>query len=456
MKTKLLLLLFTIVFTTTNLHATDFTVDGIAYTTTSSTAPYTVAIVQKSIGYTGAVTIPASVVNSGTTYSVTSIGDHAFYNCIGLTSITIPSSVTTIMYYAFCGCKGLTSITIPSSVNSIGSNAFMSCSGLKNITIPSSVMSIGSDAFMDLLLLIEVDATNTVYSALDGVLFNKDKTTLICCPAGKSGTYTIPSSVTSVVKSAFCGCSRLTTVTIPNSVTSIGDQAFIFCSGLTSVAIPSSVKSIANFVFEGCSSLTNVTIPSSVKSIGDWAFYSCTGLASITIPTSVTSIGKYAFYQCTGLTSVTIPNSITSIGDDALWGCIGLTSIYADSTTPVNLSSSSDVFFSINKTKCTLHVPTGSKNLYAAANQWKDFTNIVEHTVTGIATFSDSRLKIRVMGRTVEIGLPEVSVPVQVLDINGRQLYNSKPSGSTVFVTLPQAGIYLVRVGNKVTKLVAP
>jgi hypothetical protein len=128
--------------------------------------------------------------------------------------------------------------------------------------------------------------------------------------------------------------------------------------------------------------------------------------------------------------------------------------VYADSPTPIVLSI--NVFYNEHPPTRTLYVPIGSKSLYAAANQWKDFTNIVEHIVTGIATVSASRLNIRVMGRTVEISLPEASSHVQVVDISGRQLYNGKPSGSTFTVTLPQAGVYLVRVGNKTVKLVAP
>jgi len=194
-------------------------------------------------------------------------------------------------------------------------------------------------------------------------------------------------------------------------------------------------------------------IPLSVTSIGNYSFEFCTGLTSVIIPSLVTSIGLFAFNGCTGLTSVTIGNSVTSIGDRAFYDCTGLTSIYADRPTPVNLGSSG-VFSSVNTTTCTLYVPTGSKILYAAADQWKDFINIVEHTVTGIATVSASKLNIRVMERTVEIGLPEESAQVQVVDISGRHLYNEKPAGNSLSVTLPHSGIYLVRVGNKTTKLV--
>jgi hypothetical protein len=456
MKTKLLLLVFAIVFTTANLRAADFTVDGIAYTITSATAPYTVAVALKSTGYKGAVTIPDAVNYNSINYSVTSIGNTAFHLCTGLTSVTFPNSVTSIGDVAFAFCNGLTSVIIPNSVTSIGMGAFNSCTGLTSVTIPASVTFIGDIAFPNYVSFY-VNSENPNYSSIDEVLYNKVQTSLIQCHVSKKGSFVIPSSVTSIGRNAFDGCTGLTAVTIPNSVTSIGDQAFEGCSGLTSLTIPNSITFIGSEAFNGCTNLTSVILPNSVTSIGAETFYGCTGLISVTIPNSVTTIRVLAFYNCSGLTSLTIPNSITFIGSEAFNGCTNLTSIYADSPIPVDLSNySTIVFYNVNKTACTLYVPIGSKSLYAAANQWKDFKNIVEHIVTGIATVSASRLNIRVMGRTMEICLPEASAHVQVVDISGRQLYNGTPSGSTLSITLPQAGIYIVRVGNKTTKLVAP
>ena len=243
--------------------------------------------------------------------SVTSTGECTFSDCVSLTSVAIPDSVTCIDNGAFYGCRSLTSVTIPDGVTSIGRSAFSWCTSLTSVTIPDSVTSIGSGAFSNCAALTGIWVTegNSHYSSdASGVLFSKDKTTLVQCP-GTLAACTIPDSVTSIVGYAFDGCTSLTSVTIPDSVTSIGGRAF-----------------------DGCTSLTSVTIPDSVTSIGKGAFYDCTSLTSVTIPDSVTSIDEYAFYDCKSLTSVTIPDSVTSIGDWAFSGCKSLTNVYFTGT----------------------------------------------------------------------------------------------------------------------------
>ena len=262
--------------------------------------------------------------------SVTSIGRRAFEGCTNLKSITIPNSVTEMGRRAFSGCSSLTGIAIPDSVTEIGKYAFDGCKSLTSITIPDGVTSIGDGAFYNCSSLteIKVASENSNYVSVNGVLYNKDKTTIICYPAGKKGNnYKIPDGVTKVDSSAFIGCSSLTSITIPNSVTEIGYSVFEGCTNLKSITIPNGVTSIGDSAFEDCTSLKSITIPNSVTSIGDSAFEDCTSLTSITIPNGVTSIGDSAFEGCTSLTSITIPNSVTSIGSGAFIGCSSLTSI---------------------------------------------------------------------------------------------------------------------------------
>jgi hypothetical protein len=249
-----------------------------------------------------------------------------------LNSIIISSSVTSIGNSAFKDCEGLASINIPSSLISIGNYAFENCKRISAINIPSAVNSIGRGAFIFFYGSINVDINNSKYSSIEGILFNKTQTELIQVPMSKTGSYNIPSSVTS-----------------------IGDYAFMFCSGLT-----------------------NISIPSSVTSIREGAFSHCIGLTSMNVPLSVTSIETYTFSECNKLMSISFPSSIVSIGNWASSGCTQLTSIYIYKSAPPNLDNSIDVFSLVSKTSCILHVPYGSKAYYSVASQWKDFRNIVE------------------------------------------------------------------------------
>ena len=193
---------------------------------------------------------------------VTSIGDFAFNNCRGLTSVTIPNSVTSIGGCAFSRCSGLTSVTIPNSVTSIGDFAFSICSGLASVTIPNSVTSIGDCAFNSCDGLTSVHISDLVAwcnITFAGIPFRNLSSTLHLYLNGTEvKDLVIPNNVTTIGDNAFSCFSGLTSVTIPNSVTSIGEAAFDGCSGLTSVTIPNSVTSIGFCAFEGCSGLTQV------------------------------------------------------------------------------------------------------------------------------------------------------------------------------------------------------
>ena len=241
--------------------------------------------------------------------SVTSIGDSAFEDCTSLQSITIPNSVIIINDYAFYCCTSLQSITIPSSATSIGVGICARCSQLKQIN---------------------VDEGNANYTSIEGNLYTKDGKKLVQYAIGKKApSFTIPSSVTSVGRSAFSGCASLQSITIPNSVTSIDDYAFANCTSLTSVTISNLEVKVGRDSFIKCP-IEYAKVPDSIlkniphrklkevvilngKTIERSEFSGCTFLKKIIIPDSVTSIGDSAFFNCVSLTSITIPNSVTRI-----------------------------------------------------------------------------------------------------------------------------------------------
>ena len=269
--------------------------------------------------YTGEIEIPSTFNYQENTYSVTSIGEDAFYECSDLTFVTIPNSVTSIDRWAFCKCSSLTSITIPNSVTTIGQYAFGGCSSLASVTLNSNAVA------------------SKKYTTSDNL------TTIF---GVEEREFIIGDEVTSIGQYAFYYCYGLTSITIPNSVTEIGLGAFRGCSRLTSIKVDSSntnydsrndcnaiIVTASNALIVGCK---NTVIPNSVTSIADYAFLNCSDLTSITIPNSVTSIGNYAFKFCSGLTSITIPNSVANIFYEAFYGCNNLTSVTLNSDAVVS------------------------------------------------------------------------------------------------------------------------
>jgi lysophospholipase L1-like esterase len=309
-------------------------------------------------------------------------------------------------------------VSIPDVINNqpvtaIAAKAFQNKPGLTGVTIPASVTSIVTSAFSidSNLTAITVDGFNTVYSSVDGVLFNRSQTTLLKCPGGKSGSYTIPAGVTSIANSAFASCTSLGSVTIPPSVTSIEAAAFSNCTGLTDVVLSSSLTSITDHTFNACANLGSIVIPGNVTTIGSSAFLSCAKLASVSFPAGLTQIGNNAFQSCTGLSSITLPATLTSIGNLAFQNCTGLSAVMI----PRNVTSIGDRAFS----SCT--------RLAAIA---VDALNPIYGSDNGILFSKDQATLIQYPAGKVG----DYAIPVGVVSVTAYAFYFC---GSLTSVTIP-------------------
>ena len=280
------ILFFIAFFCAQELLAKPFEVDGVWYESTSES---TVQVVEESSSsgegtsfgfrktYEGDIVIPENVVYNGKTYTVTAIKNGTFRRSAKLLSVSIPATLT-----------------------DLGSEPFADCPSLSAIL---------------------VDAANPAYTIVEGILYNKDITTLIACPGKMEGEIVIPSTVITIDVSAFHGCAYITSVSIPETVNSIGKHAFQKCYNLITVNLPEGINNIADSTFNYCLSLNEITIPQTVKSIGVMAFYNCGELTGISLPDAVETIADYAFSLCFSLNGITLPKNLKTIGYRAFENC---------------------------------------------------------------------------------------------------------------------------------------
>ena len=262
------------------------------------------------------------VIPKGVTY----LGQDAFCACENLVSVSIDStSIAEIYTGTFYGCYALKSFSIPNSVERIGDDAFQNCRSLTNIHIGSSVIYIGNRVFngCSSMVSFDVDEGNTVYSSVDGVLFNKEKTILYNYPCAKESEATIPSSVTSIYSYAFQSNQFIQSIIVPSSVTSVGVGAFTNCNNLESVAFANPDTTLNTSIFSGCAKLKNVTLPEHLETLYNSLFYKCVSLETISIPATVTII-MGAFSECSSLKSLDLPEGLAYIGQGAFTGCTSI------------------------------------------------------------------------------------------------------------------------------------
>lgn len=349
-----LLLLASAIATSLSAAAYSFESAGIYYNITGNNTVEVTYSDRDNNTYSGSISVPETVTNNGTEYSVTTIGESAFKGS-AVTSVSMPESITSIDYDAFYECKNLESVTLPESLTTLDYDAFNSCQSLKTIKIPSGVTAIPGSCFY-------------------------------CCSSLES--VTIPEGVMTIGEYAFCGC-NLNALTLPSTITSIGNEAFLYNNNLKSIicnaatpptlgynafsiniypVIKVPISSIAAYrkasgwkvftnyyggemiadgityridengaeVVAADSSLTEANIPSVVEFEGNQypvimivtnVFFGNANLIVVTLPESLTTLGYGAFYKCKSLRAVKIPSGVTAIPDQCFYGCSSLESV---------------------------------------------------------------------------------------------------------------------------------
>lgn len=438
---------------------------------------------------------------------VTFIGANSFKNCDAITSVVVPESVTSIGTSAFSSCDKLVSATFPSKVTTIGKNVLFGCAEFRILicrnAVPPLIDSLEFETSHLYPILFVPDSAGTAYSnapgwrnfstileegdsigynvtleqagtlldsikeenlkkvykltisgPLNGIDLEVIQKRLPILRILDMGNATLNSGQRVPDKlpyNMFDGRKYLKSVTLPSNITSIGENAFRNCDDLTSVKMPEGLSEIENFAFQNCHALSSVSFPSTLNVIGFYAFQNCMGLSSLVIPEGVINIVNNSFKDCGGLKSISIPSSVTSIWEEAFIGCCELKSIRSDNSVPPAIRESS--FFYVNKDSCIVYVPAGSKAAYMAADQWKDFKNIVEMGVTEQPELNTLPLTLFAEGDGILVKGVKEGETISVYSSTGVLLQSLTANGDEQRITLSKGAIYIVKAGNQIVKL---
>ena len=414
---KIYLSVLLLLLVPTVMVAYDFRVDDYYYTILNDTE---VAIVGNKNTSISTLEIPDSVTNGTSTYAVTTVGQEAFENR-GLVTVTFPHTIKSVQYNAFYGCNSLTavyvpditswcniefpdgwyayranplsyarnlyinnvlveSIDIPENITSISAYAFYGCENITSANISASVENIGICAFANCpnLTSITVDAGNSYYSSIDGVLYNKDETKLIQSPAGKEGAFVVQDNVTLIEQCAFSACKKLTSITIPATVNSIGQRAFEDCYGLTAVHTPD--------ILSWCSvDFNNDTAANPLHCAYD-LYVGGEKIENLVLPESITSVHAYSFYR-SSIKSLDLSAAVQQIGSGAFDECAQLETVICRALTPPVLGGG--IFSWYLPATATLMVPQPALEAYTAIegytnsfSQIKGFSDVEDITAT--------------------------------------------------------------------------
>lgn len=330
--------------------------------------------------------------------------------------ITIPASfaydgatyaVTASGAYAFAGSKQMTSLALPASLVTFGNGTFTWCNALKSIT---------------------VDENNPKFKSQNGIMYYRSPLAIFFVPALFEGDITLPDGLTEIPSSAFQRHTKITSVSVPNSVTAIRDGAFDNCSSLVEINFPSKLTTIERNAFSSCTQLAMVDLSATqVENVGYAAFDGCTNLAWLYLGKHLKTIGKYAFENA-ALYALELPATLQTIDDYAFRGCTGLATVVNNSSLDIRKGAETH----------------GMVAYYA--------TEVIDNrTPTALAETATTRPSIAAQGRTLQISNAN-GAALTIYNTSGMVVCNEKQAKNQTF-ELPNAGIYLVKIGNHTERI---
>lgn len=453
---------------TTSANASDFNDGKLLYNKTSDNT-CEVAMYEQHVAdgpYRGDIVIPAKVTNEGVEYSVTSIATKAFYNLPELNSVSIPESVakigdncfqysyvttitmqgkmTEIGKLAFANTTKLKSIALPEGITKLNEGLFDCCSVLESVTLPSSLKEIGKAVFQKCDALTAISIPNNVTTIGDSAF--------LFCP--KLESVSIPEGVTKIGGHAFWNCKGLKTINIPASVTKIGSYAFYYCYQIPSITIPNGVTVIDKYTFYTCQGIKTIKIPDNVTEINYSAFSGCTRLESIIIPDKVESIYSYAFSGCKKLTTVTLGKSVSEFDASAFNNCSQLQTITFSSTTPPTINNAKNLDLSEVFKNTTIVVPKGSLEAYKANPAFaKIIDKLSEPNPSSVNEIDCEAVKVHVQNGVIVIDNASAGSTATVTSLSGATIATIVVD-ETANIEVPAAGLYIVKIGNTVKKVI--
>ncbi len=468
-----------------NAKAYDFTAicttgQTLAYSITSDTMPYTVSLVRGDASLSGDIEIPESVEYNDIVYSVTAIGDTAFFHESSITSITVPNTVTSVGERAFYDCRGIRGlvyndnilmcvpylsssvISVPEGIKTIHRDAFIDHYNLSTLTIPSSVTDIGSYTFRNCTNLstvnfnaIDCNATRAFVSleSLTTLNFASNVTRIsdsICFFCSNLVDLVLPDSLTYIGKCAFLNCVLPSTITIPENVTYIGEGAFHQCTGLSTLYFNATnctsdlIEASSSATIFGGSSLSTVIIGENVTRIPNSFLWACQNVQSLTIPESTTIIGNKAFLA-SGLTEITIPENVTEIGGLAFWSCTNLTTVNYNAINCTSAGSSSQYIFKDCSALTTVNIGENVTNI-------PDYLFYKCTELTSV-TFSNSVTRIGYLTFGSCSALPSVTLGNSVATIDDYAFSGCIMLTELTINSAPDIGDYAFRICDSITEI---